>query len=78
MFDAKGVDWKDIPEGEPLFHASADGRGFAVSGGVAEAVVHAVKRIDPDGSKGNECRRSAQLFIIKEHSEYLRIRRLLL
>ena len=48
MFDAKGVDWKDIPEGEPLFRASADGRGFAVSGGVAEAVVHAVKRIDPD------------------------------
>ena len=42
MFDAKGVDWKDIPEGEPLFRASADGRGFAVSGGVAQAVVHAV------------------------------------
>ena len=48
MFDAKGVDWKDIPEGEPLFRASADGRGFAVSGGVAQAVVHAVKRIDPE------------------------------
>ena len=47
MFEAKGVDWKDIPEGEPLFCASSDGRGFAVSGGVAEAVVHAVKRIDP-------------------------------
>ena len=48
MFDAKGVDWKDIPEGEPLFRASADGRGFVVSGGVAQAVVHAVKRIDPE------------------------------
>ena len=48
MFDAKGVDWKDIPEGEPLFRASADGRGFAVSGGVAQAVVHAIKRIDPE------------------------------
>ena len=48
MFDAKGVDWKNIPEGEPLFRASADGRGFAVSGGVAQAVVHAVKRIDPE------------------------------
>ena len=47
LFNAITV-WKDIPEGEPLFRASADGRGFAVSGGVAEAVVNAVKRIDPD------------------------------
>ena len=48
MFEAKGVDWTEIPEGEPLFRASADGRGFAVSGGVAQAVVHAVRRIDPE------------------------------
>ena len=48
MFDAKGVDWKDIPEGEPLSKASSDGRGFAASGGVAAAVVKAIKRMDPD------------------------------
>ncbi len=60
MFDAKGVDWKDVPEGEPLFRASADGRGFAVSGGVAQAVVHAVKRIDPEREvQSGQCRRSA-------------------
>lgn len=47
MFEAKGLRWTEIPEGEPLFRASADGRGFAVSGGVAAAVVKAVKRLDP-------------------------------
>ena len=62
MFDAKGVDWKDIPEGEPLFRASADGRGFAVSGGVAQAVVHAVKTDrSGTGSQSGQCRRSAEL-----------------
>ena len=40
MFDAKDVDFAT--------QASSDGRGFAVSGGVAAAVVKAVKRMDPD------------------------------
>ena len=48
MFDAKGVDFASLPEEEPLTQASSDGRGFAVSGGVAAAVVKAVKRMDPD------------------------------
>ena len=47
MFDARGVDFAELPEGEPLARASADGRGFAASGGVAAAVVKAVKRMDP-------------------------------
>ena len=47
MFEAKGVDFASIPEGEPLSQASSDGRGFAVSGGVAAAVVKAVKRLEP-------------------------------
>lgn len=47
MFEAKGVDFAALPEGEPLVKASADGRGFAASGGVAAAVVKAVKRINP-------------------------------
>ena len=78
MFDAKGVDWKDIPEGEPLFHASADGRGFAVSGGVAEAVVHAVKRIDPDrevkvmNAEGlQNCKKMLQMAKIGKYNGYL-------
>ena len=48
MFDAKGVDFASLPEEEPLTQASSDGRGFATSGGVAAAVVKAVKRMDPD------------------------------
>ena len=78
MFDAIGVDWKDIPEGEPLFRASADGRGFAVSGGVAEAVVHAVKRIDPDrevkvmNAEGlQNCKKMLQMAKIGKYNGYL-------
>ena len=47
MFEAKNIDFASLPEGEPLVRASADGRGFAASGGVAAAVVKAVHRLDP-------------------------------
>ena len=39
MFEAKGISFDDIKAGEPLHHASGDGRNFAVAGGVANAVV---------------------------------------
>lgn len=48
MFDAKGVDFEKLPEGEPLLRASADGRGFAASGGVAKAVIHVIQEMEPD------------------------------
>ncbi len=48
MFEAKGVDFSEIPDGMPLVQASTDGRGFAASGGVAEAVANAIREIDPD------------------------------
>ena len=48
MFIAKDVDFTKLPEDEPLHEASADGRGFAKSGGVAQAVVNYIKKIDPD------------------------------
>ena len=48
MFVAKGVDFNTLVE-KPLENiTSADGRGFAVAGGVAEAVVNACKEIDPN------------------------------
>lgn len=48
MFIAKGVDFNTLVE-KPLENkTSADGRGFAVAGGVAQAVVNAVKKINPD------------------------------
>ena len=46
MFDAREIDPAALPS-EPLTEATADGRGFAVSGGVAQAVVNAAKRLDP-------------------------------
>ncbi len=49
MFEAKGVDFDALPEDDyPMNLASADGRGFAVSGGVAKAVVNAIAKIDPE------------------------------
>ena len=48
MFVAKGVDFNSFKE-EPLKNeTSADARGFAVAGGVAQAVVNAIKKIDPE------------------------------
>lgn len=48
MFDAKGVDFSILPEESSIDSASADGYGFAMSGGVAQAVVHAISHIAPD------------------------------
>ena len=47
MFVAKGVKFGDIKEEKPLIEATAAGRGFAVGGGVAQAVADAIKRLDP-------------------------------
>lgn len=48
MFDAKEVDFKALPDDDTMHGASGDGRGFAVSGGVAGAVVNAIKEMYPD------------------------------
>ena len=50
MMEAKGIDYLDLAdEGKSDFDvASADGRGFAVAGGVASAVVNAIHREHPD------------------------------
>ncbi|MGN0474653.1 MAG: 4Fe-4S dicluster domain-containing protein [Acutalibacteraceae bacterium] len=48
MFDAKGVDFSVLPEENSIDSASADGYGFAMSGGVAQAVVHAISHIAPE------------------------------
>ncbi len=48
MFVAKEVDLNNLKE-EPLKNeTSADGRGFAVAGGVAMAVVNTIKKTHPD------------------------------
>lgn len=48
MFEAKEVDFTKLEETGSMHGASGDGRGFAVSGGVAEAVSHYVKEMYPD------------------------------
>jgi iron only hydrogenase large subunit-like protein len=48
MFEAKGVDFATIPEGESMREGTASGRGFAVSGGVAQAVTDLIHEQHPD------------------------------
>ena len=48
MFEAKGVDFAAIPEGEAMREGTAAGRGFAVSGGVAGAVADVIHQADPN------------------------------
>lgn len=50
MFDAKDIDFETIEptECEVFGESTGAGRGFAISGGVAGAVTHAIKSIDPD------------------------------
>ena len=68
MFEAKEVWYADVEGNDPLDKASADGRGFAVSGGVAAAVQNVVKEMAPDvemkvmGAEGlRECRKMMTL-----------------
>ena len=50
MFEAKNVKFEDITdeEAQELYHGTGDGRGFAVSGGVAQAVKDVIGRLDPE------------------------------
>ena len=48
MFEAKEIDFATIPDSEGLNEGTAAGRGFAVAGGVAQAVADLVKKEHPD------------------------------
>ena len=48
MFEAKEIDFPSIPESEGLNEGTGAGRGFAVAGGVAQAVADLVKKEHPD------------------------------
>lgn len=48
MFEAKEVDFASLPDDDTMHGASGDGRGFAVSGGVANAVVNCIHETYPD------------------------------
>lgn len=48
MFEAKEVDFAAMPDSEGLNEGTAAGRGFAISGGVAQAVANLAKEQHPD------------------------------
>ena len=48
MFEAKQIDFAALEETHTMHGASGNGRGFAVSGGVAEAVADCVRELYPD------------------------------
>jgi [FeFe] hydrogenase (group B1/B3) len=48
MFEARNVDFTEIEEVDVMHGASGDGRGFAVSGGVASAVANCISERYPD------------------------------
>ena len=80
MFDAKDIDFAQI-EGEAangMEQGSAAGRGFAVGGGVAAAVVEAISHIDPErqvkidyGDGLRECRKMLLLAKSGKRDGYL-------
>lgn len=78
MFAAKGIRFEDMEDAEPLKEASAAGRGYAVTGGVAKAVADMIHQMDPtrqvqtayaDGL--SECRKMLQLAKAGKYNGYL-------
>ena len=78
MFEAKEIDFKSLPDDDTMHGASGDGRGFAVSGGVAEAVVNCIKEQYPDkeikysSAEGlSECRKMMAMAKAGKYNGYL-------
>ncbi|MDO4438589.1 MAG: 4Fe-4S dicluster domain-containing protein [Eubacteriales bacterium] len=78
IFDANHVDIENIQEEEEINTASADGRNFAVSGGVAQSVVNVIHERFPDkviktaNAEGlKECRKLLTLAKAGKYNGYL-------
>lgn len=78
IFDANHVDIENIQEEEEINTASADGRNFAVSGGVAQSVVNVIHERFPDkeikiaNAEGlKECRKLLTLAKAGKYDGYL-------
>ncbi|MDD4850784.1 MAG: 4Fe-4S dicluster domain-containing protein [Gemmiger sp.] len=80
LFEAKQIDLAAIPNdpNDTFDDASADGRGFAVAGGVAQAVVNAIHKIDPErevkvaSAQGlTECRKLMTMAKAGKYNGYL-------
>lgn len=80
MFDAKDIDFTKIEAGpdDDMNEGTGLGRGFAVGGGVAAAVVEAIKHTDPDreimieyGDGLRECKKMLQMAKAGKRNGYL-------
>ena len=80
MFDAKEIDFATIVPGpdDNMDEGTGMGRGFAVGGGVAAAVVEAIKHMDPDrevkieyGDGLRECRKMLLMAKAGKRNGYL-------
>lgn len=79
MMEAKDIDYTKLAgEGGDFEVASADGRGFAVAGGVAQAVANAIHRRYPDrevnivNAEGlDECRKMMKAAVKGKYNGYL-------
>lgn len=78
MFEAKEVDFATIPAGDSMKEGTAAGRGFAVSGGVAQAVTDLIHQTNPEievktaRAEGlRECRKLMMLAKAGKYKGYL-------
>ena len=78
MFEAKEVDFETIEPSEAMNEGTAAGRGFAVSGGVAQAVTNVIHQTHPDlevktaRAEGlRECRKLMTLAKVGKYNGYL-------
>lgn len=78
MFEAKEIVFSELEDMEPMHGASADGRGFAVGGGVANAVSEYIKENYPDreikvekAAGLSECRKMMALAKAGKYNGYL-------
>ncbi len=78
MFEAKNVDFSKLPDGDSLKEGTAAGRGFAVAGGVAKAVVDVIHQTHPEvevktaSAQGlRDCRKLLQLAKAGKYDGYL-------
>ena len=78
MFEARNVRFEDLEEGETLHGASGDGRRFAISGGVAQAVASCIAEKEPgrevriERAEGlDNCRKMLMLARAGKYNGYL-------
>ena len=78
MFEAKNVVFSELPDMDTMHGASGDGRGFAVSGGVANAVKNCIAEMEPGrevkivSAEGlDNCRKMLQMAKAGKYNGYL-------